>query len=383
MRDDHKESQRFHALDSFRGICALAVVIFHMHVLGAFSEQPFFRSADLFVDYFFVLSGFVFSYSYGQQQGLEIKRFLVSRTFRLFPLHLLMLVVFVVFEIAKLQAAKKGFVFNNEPFTGEYAYSQMLPNALLVQSWTTLTENYSFNYPSWSISIEYYMYLLFALIVLLAFRARYLLWAVVSVVAFMDLLMGSAFFTLPAAKGLSCFFAGALAYLLYRKLSKAWVPGYRLMSVVELVSVALVVALLSSNLEARSLMCTLLFCVTVVVFAFDKGLLSQCLGNRLFGFLGKLSYSIYMTHAAVLFCFVSLFIVAQKFLGRPLAPTISGTRFLDSGSVSVNNMIVCAVIVCVVLVSALTYKYVELPGQKFGRRLLGASRVSGKRPVSS
>ncbi len=32
----------FFALDSFRGLCALCVVIFHMKILNAFSEWDFF-----------------------------------------------------------------------------------------------------------------------------------------------------------------------------------------------------------------------------------------------------------------------------------------------------------------------------------------------------
>ena len=45
--------KRFVVLDSFRGVCAVAVVLFHTQILLSFSELGFFRHADLFVEFFF------------------------------------------------------------------------------------------------------------------------------------------------------------------------------------------------------------------------------------------------------------------------------------------------------------------------------------------
>lgn len=51
--------QRFEALDSLRGVCAILVVMFHMPVASHWRDWGFIQHAYLFVDYFFVLSGFV------------------------------------------------------------------------------------------------------------------------------------------------------------------------------------------------------------------------------------------------------------------------------------------------------------------------------------
>ncbi|MNH03901.1 Acyltransferase family protein [compost metagenome] len=171
--------KRFHSLDSFRGLFAVAVVLYHLRVSGSFTEWAFFRHSEVFVAFFFVLSGFVLTHAYGNKAHLNFRKFFISRTFRLLPLHLFMLGVFILLECGRYIAYHKGMAFNNAPFSEKFAPGEILPNALLLQSWTHLTNPLSFNYPSWSISIEYYTYMLFALILSIAGGVRQWLWAVI------------------------------------------------------------------------------------------------------------------------------------------------------------------------------------------------------------
>jgi peptidoglycan/LPS O-acetylase OafA/YrhL len=203
-----QEVRRFHALDSLRGICAIAVVLYHTHLVGSVTEWAFFSNADLFVEFFFVLSGFVMAHAYGRKPQLDFSHFLVSRTFRLLPLHAFMLAVFVGLEFIKYAAYQHEYGFNQTPFTGIYAPSQILPNLLLLQSWTHLTENLSFNTPAWSISIEYWTYMVFAATMLTASAGRYLLWAVIALSGFALFYSQADVLTSYAQKGLGCFLSG-------------------------------------------------------------------------------------------------------------------------------------------------------------------------------
>jgi peptidoglycan/LPS O-acetylase OafA/YrhL len=59
--------ERFENLDALRGTCALLVALFHLPANGLLASNALVRHAYLFVDYFFVLSGFVIAFSYGDR----------------------------------------------------------------------------------------------------------------------------------------------------------------------------------------------------------------------------------------------------------------------------------------------------------------------------
>lgn len=359
--------RRFYALDSFRGVCALSVVVYHLHAIGTFTEFGFFRNADLFVEFFFVLSGFVLAHTYGAKKNIDFGGFFIARTFRLFPLHLTMLAVFIALEFGKLMAYHKGFAFNNEPFTGAYAPSEIIPNMLLLQSWIPQAQSLSFNYPAWSISVEYYMYMIFAAILLFSFKYRKLVWGAISVVAFLLICMQSVFLTESVQRGLSCFFAGTLSYYLFNLIKENIKPTFLLMTTLEIIFVVLMVIVLAYSFEYQSIVASVLFCFVVVLFAFDAGAVSLLLKSRAFVYLGKLSYSIYLTHAAILFFLVSMLMVVQKFSGRNVVPMVDGQRYIDLGSSLANNLMVLLVLGAVIAFSVLTHKYIEVRGQNFGK----------------
>src|SRR5690348_368784 len=93
------EGSRFVALDSWRGICAVLVVLFHFTSVlpSALDGSMFIRNSYLFVDFFFVLSGFVLCHGYrGRIAGThDAWRFALRRFARVWPLHAVVLACFV------------------------------------------------------------------------------------------------------------------------------------------------------------------------------------------------------------------------------------------------------------------------------------------------
>jgi peptidoglycan/LPS O-acetylase OafA/YrhL len=361
-------NKRFEALDAFRGICALSVVVFHMQLIGSITQLDFFRGSSIFVDFFFVLSGFVLAHGYGFRENLNFKEFMKARFFRLYPLHFFMFLVFVVLEFGKLFAYKfGGFIFNNEPFTNASAINEMIPNLLLVQSWTPLTDPLTFNYPSWSISIEFYLYALLFLSIVVFKRNRIFSWACISFIALMLIYFESEVLVTNVLRGLSCFFGGAFTYVIYRKLSH-FKPSYISGSIIEAGLLACVVLIVQSQIEHRSIIASVLFFFTVLFFAFESGLFSAILKIKLLQSAGKLSYSIYMTHAAILFCLTSIAMVLQKVTGVEMAPMGETTRFINFGSALLNNLAVIVILAIVIYISSLTYKYIEVKGRYLNKK---------------
>lgn len=371
--------KRFQALDSFRGLFALAVVIYHAHALNSFTELRLFRNAHHFVEFFFVLSGFVLSHSYLNRLNSwqQFGQFAVARTFRLYPLHLFMLGLAIAIEVLKLVAERLGLSVGGPAFSGPRAVGEILPNALLLQSWFSAFDPLSFNYPAWSISIEYYAYLLFALIVvLLPGLAR---WAFVAVtgLALVALSANSTVLTHVALQGLACFFAGAITYQMYHALRHIHLKPW-LGNTLEGLVVAGIVATLSLMSSPQDGLLSLLFCLAVLVFAFESGSLSTLLGKRLFTWLGTLSYSIYLTHASVLVVSCAALLAIGKLAGLPLLIELPinnkglTVRYINSGGALLNNALVGLQVIGVLVVSTLTYRYIELPGIAAGKHWFSA-----------
>ena len=84
--------QRFHALDGLRGLAAVAVMLCHF---TQFWGLNWLKNAGSAVDLFFVLSGLVIVYSYGQKiiSGMNFYEFMLIRFVRLAPLNIIAVLI--------------------------------------------------------------------------------------------------------------------------------------------------------------------------------------------------------------------------------------------------------------------------------------------------
>jgi peptidoglycan/LPS O-acetylase OafA/YrhL len=362
---------RFDALDGLRGVSALCVVVHHLNVVNGFTEWTFFANSYLFVELFFVLSGFVIAHGYAYRQQFRVSRFWLARTFRLWPLHATMLGVVLAIELAKLWAYHRGIDFNNPPFTGRNDYSQILPNLFLVQTWQPQFDSLSFNFPAWSISVEYYIYLMFAVTLLLPSKLRVWLWALVAVLMMYWLLTTHRSLPHSVNRGGLCFFSGALAYAAYRYVATWFSQRKRLLPWLELVVVALAIGLMSRVDQEKTVAAywVFVFCLVVLVLSFEGGSVSRLLKTPFFARLGQLSYSIYLTHYSVILIVTSTFLVAEKWLGLGFTKMLEEQRYFDFGALLINNLFAVLMLVGVLLFSAVTYRWVEMPGMRLGKRI--------------
>ncbi|WP_305842115.1 acyltransferase family protein [Photobacterium leiognathi] len=360
-------NKRFEALDAFRGLCAISVVIFHMHISGSVTEWDFFRGSYLFVEFFFVLSGFVLAHGYGFRPNLKFKPFVKARFFRIFPLHIVMLMVMLILELGKFFAYNfAGMSFNKIPFTGANAINEIIPNLLLIQSWTSFSDPTSFNIPSWSISIEFYMYILLFLSITIFKGNRFIVWLSTSLIALYLLTTQSNIITNEALRGLSCFFGGAFIYFIYKKIETIKI-NFMLGSLLECFLLISIFIILSSNFEYRTIVAIFTFFITIPIFAFESGVCSYFLKKKPFQTIGHLSFSIYMIHHAFIFILTSYFMVLQKITGLELSIMVNNVRTLTTGNILLNNGLVFIVISLIVLTSHFTYKHIELKWESFGR----------------
>src|ERR1700712_5311646 len=291
--------QRFRALDGWRGLCALLVALHHIEVHGWIYWQPLIRNAWLFVDFFFVLSGFVIAHAYGSRLGDTggLKDFVRRRLGRLYPLHIAMLTALVLFELVHLAMGqvhplageRAAFVADRSPFA-------VLTNIFLVQA-MGLHDSETWNGPAWSISAEFYTYLLFAGVCFFTAgrKARLILSALLAVAGALILARFSDYgmretFHWAIFRCVYGFFVGVLVQEAWRA-GLARKLGGTFAELAVLAGAAAFLVFVPGN-RALEYLATPLFGLVVLVFAAETGIVSRLLTLRPAAALGRWSYSI-------------------------------------------------------------------------------------------
>ncbi len=365
---------RFEALDGWRGICACLVVLFHFHGHSPIYSTSLVRNSYLFVDFFFVLSGFVIAFTYSTRLSSwpGVKRFLLLRLGRVYPLHLFMLLCFVAYEALKFMVgdSEGAFTGTNQPLA-------ILTNALLLQS-LNVHDTLTWNGPSWSISTELWTYVVFALLsAWLGIRNWMLVLAAIAAPILLLYLSTNGMDTTYDYGFIRCLFGFALGIACYRihHLRPRSMPAVSLgfMTVLECAIVAVVIAYVSAaGTSAMSFLAPFVFAVAVLIFAIEGGLVSRLFRFPLLKWLGTLSYSIYLTH----YFFVLLLpVVVKRILHKDLwAPMAlpNGQYVMAYGRDNVEGTLLYGVVLGVTLAfSAFTYRWVETPGRDWTRKWLG------------
>lgn len=372
--------KRFSVLDSLRGLCALTLIVHHSHIERSITELAFFRNASQFAGLFFALSGFLIYRRYvgTLSTSRQLGDFMIARACRVLPLHLAVLVFFIGFECLKWMLERYGLLLNFPAFSGDRAPGEILPNLLLIQAWWPGFNALSFNYPSWWVSVAFYLWLIFGLICYALPRMARMIFTLLGGLALVGLFED---FDLPSRYvlwGAGCFFAGTVTYRLYARLRDV-APGPVLASVLEVGVLVAIVWLMTDGAAPLTIELTALFCLAILVFAWEAGMVSRLLQMRVFPALGRLWLSIYLTHAAVIFVIATGLTVAAKFGGYPLLVDKPGeapgvlVRYLSTGSALNDNLLMLLVVVAVVVVSMLTHRYIERPGVRFEARLRSGS----------
>lgn len=385
---------RFTVLDSWRGISALLVAAFHLPILSHQFALPLLRNAFLFVDFFFVLSGFVITHAYAGKLATprDGVSFMVRRFGRVWPLHIAVLAGFIAVELGKLALTAGLGMQNGTPAfspTGPNPLIELPANVLLLQG-MGLTSEPHWNGPSWSISAEFWTYLTFALVAVLFARARTAVMALLGVAA-LALLVATSTRGMDETTGLGflrCvagFAAGHVAYRLHGAMPRLSYRAATLAEIAATLAVALFVSLAyRSNMSFAA---PFLFATVVVVFSAEQGALSRLLATAPFQRLGEWSYSIYMVHGLVAFVFALLASMVQRKLGLDLWRTIVEDgiqlRVLTHPSMALLDALHLGYLAVVLGLAPLTYRYVEEPGRRAFNALARRIDAADRQPLGA
>ena len=305
---------RLDALTGIRGIAAWLVVIYHIRLslLDIVPPQVIaaFAKGYLAVDLFFVLSGFVLWFNYGERirdgGRAQVAPFLWRRFARVWPLHAFILAAFVGLALLLSIAGKPS---------ADYPFAELPLHILLVQNWG-FTSELSWNDPSWSISTEFAAYCLFPVIALAANWRALSTFSLAGITA----LLLTAIAALFAAAGETTLGADIARFGLWRCLLEfslgicACLWWERLRDGAG--AAGLLAGVAAAILLAVGLVLRLpeivwvpaLFFATILALALGRGAVVRLLSTRAAVYMGEISYSTYLAHFLLFILFKLAFV---------------------------------------------------------------------------
>ena len=372
---------RFVALDGLRGIAALSIVFYHLQVSNHVTHIQLVRNGYLAVDLFFILSGFVIYSSYASRinSTADFARFIGLRFFRVYPMHIATLLFLFGFEILKLWSLRSGFIGPGDrpPFTGPTSLGAFVGNVALVQG-LGIFDRLTWNVPSWSISSEFAAYLLFGVIALFGWFRTKTIFPIFLILGctgycFVAVVHGdlNATYDYGIVRCLAGFFIGVTIFELTRQARDDFRSSIGRINVAQLATTAaffLVMALFSG---AGIVTIIPVFIGSVVLLQFDTGIVAKLLMTPVAQFLGRISYSIYMVHQVVLN--VEAAVLKRVFqIPSIVDPTTQVPVFQTSQGLG--DLLLVGSLLIIVVISDLTYKVIENPARKWGRKFLSETK---------
>jgi peptidoglycan/LPS O-acetylase OafA/YrhL len=374
MDSRRADIRRVECLDGLRGLAALWVLLGHMVILTGF-RLPLLSKPDLGVDLFILLSGFLMVFQYQLRAGSEDWRapatwasFWARRFFRLAPLFYVTLAAALIAgpAIYADRLAIDGFL-GQALQPAERFTDSSLTNVVVHLSFVFgLLPDYAFRtpLPDWSLGLEMQFYAAFPFLVLLARRTGWVAGALIAAGVALALAM------LAHRIGLDYPMPAFLPLKLHLFLCGMLIaadPGPDRRRIWVHLIVAMLLALMPVGGDHDLLHVVVRETLVVGFFGLvhlrslgPVGWVSTVLGSRPFHWLGELSYGAYLIHLLIL---------------QPVSATIIarfGTGLGAAGRFALTGAVVIPVTYALAF---LTYKLVELPGQRLGKVVI--RRVTG------
>ncbi len=368
------ERERDTQLDGLRGVLALSVYIchvaawYHYFKTGSYMQSGpglYYQLAKVGVFMFFMITGYLFigKVLRERKKGIDWTRFVVSRVLRIAPLYLfavsVMLLIISKESAFQLQQPIKSLapdIFEWVTFTifGTPLINDYEQTALIM------------SHVQWTLVYEWIFYLSLPLVALAMHIRVPMLFLIVIVSLLASIYFNTEDLFLPTG-----FIGGGLAALIcshFEKIKAILVkPAFSII----VIGLLILQGMLFPEFGFRqpTKYSAALICASFLIIA---------AGNDLFGFLthkvakylGKISYSIYLMHGIILF-------VSFKFvLGFEFASSLSRIGF---------GLFVLGITIFVVLISSMTYYFIEEPAMKQVKHLttLSKNKLQSKKWLST
>ena len=341
-------------LETLRGLAALVVAFYH-YPGGSVLWIP---QGFMAVYLFFSLSGFVIALNYFNK--IDNLRSLVSfqkkRFFRLYPVHIFVLILILFIQCLKFVAIELGLpagqeAFGGHPSTGSwYTLRDFVLHVFLLQAVLEYGYFLSWNSAAWTISTEFYTYLLFAILVLISFRKSYIfitlsvIYLIFSKEIFQFINSIFYIFTPQFEHCILFFLSGSLMFFIYERIK------YRFNDYI--FYIFLIPCLYFKDYLPNHI----LFSIIILLVALLKksSISNIILSYKPLVYLGTISYSFYMIHQVVLYLFVQVLKVLNLGVSFSSVKSSGGTQ-----SVFFDTMITISYTAISIILAIFMHKFIE------------------------
>lgn len=347
-------------LDGLRGLGCLFIVLVHMPKWNEFLMNNFFMNSGLLLKLFFVLSGFMIcnSYSNSIKDKKDFFRFIFLRFGRIYPVHLLFLLLYVPIQLL-IEISKNQIIGDSRTplyIAKLFPFGEFFKNLFLVHS--VFSDQLLFNFPSWSISAEFFNYILFALLVLFFNKYKSFIFFVLLISSLIIRETGNASEFQSLIECSTGFFMGCLI----SPILKNYKIKVHVSFSVFFFSLMLLFLLFNTKKELDFLFYFISFALILSLVLSSGGIIHKILRTRFLVWLGLISYSIYMSHALIELFFNRLIKIYFKrpevMISKKMVPQLS---FFETCAA------ILLVFLAIFLVSYLVNRFIENPFRKKSR----------------
>jgi peptidoglycan/LPS O-acetylase OafA/YrhL len=383
-----KETNKSHFLyeiEGLRGILAIWVFICHLMWGSGFRPEtaigfwsiPFSGWAPVRV--FIIISGFVIFLLIDSKKESYVK-YITRRFFRLYPLFIVVTLFgasMFFLHLGTIGVNYEGpniFARSPEYYKPMFITPVILGNLVMLHGLTPGVGPILLSLSAWSISLEWQFYLI-APFLFLIFRKNWFIagFCLISTGIILKQVHSGYLINITGATlpdHIIPFTVGMLSYVLYQEVSTNRInyinTALRILRKYYFFVILSLLALFTSDLIRLrneeisdsiiiSIWLWVFFSVLVRITSEGeyKSITSSFLGAKGIQFLGKLSYSIYLIHPAVIFCFCLVF----------------GKQILQAGKIPSLLIESILLIPLTVGLSVLSHRYIEVPGIQLGKSI--------------
>lgn len=359
------KTNKIFALESLRGIAAICVALFH-YPSNSFLH---FKYGHLGVYFFFVLSGFVISLNYIDKINnfKDLVNFQIRRFWRLYPTHIVVLFIILFIQILKFFVVNYIGLKNGQiPFGDWYSLKDFFASLFLIQSIFNYFYFLSWNGAAWSISTEFYAYIIFG-ILFMSIKKNFipliiLVYLLNRILNFFNLTSLENFFSFLNPIFFICiyyFSIGSFLYYIYKYLHNKIVINNFFSILFFILLILFKYFYENIFIEYNSIIFALIILTTVLLK--KNTYLYKALNLNSLIFLGTISYSFYLIHQAVIYLFIQFckFILKIQFHVDIVSGSVSAT-----GNIYYDTVIHISYVAIAICIAYFLFKYVEKPFRK-------------------